>query len=439
METKNTKHIHILNDPQANDTLFGEYQLEPTCLGKGTTGDVFVCTHIPSQQQYAVKRIDKRNINGVDHFKSHCDMEIHSLQTLKHPHIVKFHEIIDSSIYLYVVMEYLMGGELYYYIVAEGGLSIPKSLSLLKQLVTALIYCHSVFIAHRDLKLENIMFSDTRYETVKLVDFGHSTQLNTQASLAHTSCGSPHYASPQIVRGEDYDPLVSDVWSLGVVFYAMMTGNLPFDHSNSTTLMKMICQGEFVIPPYIPASICDLLHKMICVVPGQRIRMEDILNHSAFESLSATVDEYDEYFFESFNESYNQRFGKMKQDKDKFNKFNKRAKTKRGDRINVKINDKIIVRPLMYENKDMSTVSTISKMNYECECTSCACATRSMPEPKNEGNTAQDSSYFEKVKIMSRKNIINDMDKNTKRLNTLNTNTFHTNGFNACIKSCVIS
>jgi 5'-AMP-activated protein kinase catalytic alpha subunit len=149
--------------------------------------------------------------------------EISILQTIRHPFVIENYEIFESSSHIYIVSEFAAQGELFDRIVRKNRLEEAEASFVFYQLVEALDYLHSLKIAHRDLKPENILI-DWGYK-IKLIDFGLSN-VSFDGKLMSTPCGSPCYAPPEMIRKEKYDGLVSDVWSLGITLYAMVTGNL---------------------------------------------------------------------------------------------------------------------------------------------------------------------------------------------------------------------
>lgn len=152
----------------------------------------------------------------------------------------------------------------------RGCLPHAQALIYFKQLIYGLSYCHTFSIAHRDLKPENILIHGSNSYYVKIADWGMATFQTPYAQL-ETSCGSPHYASPEVIRGEPYNGEKADVWSVGVVLYALLVGRLPFDDPDVPRLLSKVRCGHFEIPSRVHADAADLIRKMLVVNPSQRI------------------------------------------------------------------------------------------------------------------------------------------------------------------------
>ena len=176
-----------------------------------------------------------------------------------HPNIVQFYEVLETESKIYLVMEHLTAGELYDYILDQGKLTEEEGGRLFSQIVSAVAHCHRHGIVHRDLKPENILLThrtnsdgSSSSDICKLVDFGLANYFDTTLDPAlrslHTQCGSPHYASPEILTGSKYSGPLSDIWSLGVLLFAMLCGSLPFNARSVPLLIKKIVEGQVQVP-----------------------------------------------------------------------------------------------------------------------------------------------------------------------------------------------
>jgi len=250
-------------------------------LGRGCTGTVREGRHRRTGFRAAIKVVEKSQVAKLATVRR----EIAILKLMDHDHVLKLYDVIETATKLYLVLELVEGGELFDYIIKYGSLSTAESLRILSQLVKGMMHCHIFGVAHRDLKPENLLL-DVR-GNVKLVDFGMAKLMATSPNrLLNTSCGSPHYASPEVIQGWPYDARKSDVWSVGCIFFAMVTGSLPFDHESVPILLNLIVRGNYTIPSSVPHSIAHLISRMLTLDPQKRISFTDIPKHMCFEGTS---------------------------------------------------------------------------------------------------------------------------------------------------------
>jgi serine/threonine-protein kinase HSL1, negative regulator of Swe1 kinase len=159
---------------------------------------------------------------------------------------------------------------------------MQEALGYFQQIISAVDYCHRFKIAHRDLKPENLLLD--RDNNIKVADFGMAAWEGGMDML-ETSCGSPHYASPEVVQGKAYKGFTSDIWSCGVILYALLVGRLPFDDENIRHLLDKVKRGKFVMPTDIPLAAQDLIARMLEKDVNKRITMQQILRHPWFTCL----------------------------------------------------------------------------------------------------------------------------------------------------------
>ncbi|KAJ1138156.1 hypothetical protein NDU88_004547 [Pleurodeles waltl] len=259
------RHLHKHN-------LKHRYEFLET-LGKGTYGKVKKARE-RSGRVVAIKSIRKGMIKDEQDLV-HIRREIEIMSSLNHPHITTIHEVFENSSKIVIVMEYASKGDLYDYINDRQRLTEQEARHFFRQIVSAVYYCHKNGIVHRDLKLENILLDENG--NVKIADFGLSN-LYQQDKYLQTYCGSPLYASPEIVNGRPYKGPEVDSWSLGVLLYILVHGNMPFDGQDYKHLVRQISSGEYRQPSK-PSDACGLIRWMLMVNPERRATIEDIANH----------------------------------------------------------------------------------------------------------------------------------------------------------------
>ena len=222
-----------------------------------------------------------RLADEVEHNLLAVEREIVVMKLIDHPNIMRLYDVWETSTSLYLILEYVQGGELFDYLCDKGRRPTSEVLGYFQQIICAVDYCHRFNIAHRDLKLENILIDQDA--NIKVADFGMATwQDNSRDKLLRTFCGSPHYAAPEIISGKPYNGALADIWSCGVILYALLTAKLPFDDDDCPTLLQKISIGRFVMPPDIHADAQDLIWRMLTIDVRLRITMPEIMRHPFF-------------------------------------------------------------------------------------------------------------------------------------------------------------
>ncbi|CAD8064665.1 unnamed protein product [Paramecium sonneborni] len=256
------------------------YVLDRT-LGKGTFGKVKLGYHTICDEYVAVKILEKRKIeNDADFVR--VQREITILRKVEHQNVIKLYEILESDTNLYLVMEYAKGGELFDYIVKKNQLSEQAATRFFIQLIDAVEYLHSQKIVHRDLKPENLLLDEQR--NLKVADFGLSNIYKDNDQLK-TACGSPCYAAPEMLYGRLYGGQKSDIWSCGIILYAMLCGYLPFEHENTKKLYEMIKYEDYDKPNNISPQAQDLLKQLLTKDPSLRIGFNQIKQHPFYTKI----------------------------------------------------------------------------------------------------------------------------------------------------------
>ncbi|XP_030231143.1 NUAK family SNF1-like kinase 2 [Gadus morhua] len=242
-------------------------------LGKGTYGKVKKAKE-RSGRMVAIKSIRKEKIKNEQDLV-HIRREIEIMSSLSHPHIITIYEVFENKDKIVIVMEYASRGDLYDYICETQKISEREARHFFRQIVSAVHYCHQNGIVHRDLKLENILLDGNG--NIKIADFGLSNLYHGDEYL-QTFCGSPLYASPEIVNGRPYRGPEVDTWSLGVLLYTLVHGAMPFDGNNHATLVQQISTGNYRKPSR-PSDACGLIRWMLMVNPDRRATVEEIAGH----------------------------------------------------------------------------------------------------------------------------------------------------------------
>ncbi|KAK9397472.1 serine/threonine-protein kinase BRSK1 [Crotalus adamanteus] len=269
-------HPYQSQQSQQHAQYVGPYRLEKT-LGKGQTGLVKLGIHCITGQKVAIKIVNREKLSESVLMK--VEREIAILKLIEHPHVLKLHDVYENKKYLYLVLEHVSGGELFDYLVKKGRLTPKEARKFFRQIVSALDFCHSYSICHRDLKPENLLLDEKN--NIRIADFGMAS-LQVGDSLLETSCGSPHYACPEVIKGEKYDGRRADMWSCGVILFALLVGALPFDDDNLRQLLEKVKRGIFHMPHFIPPDCQNLLRGMIEVEPEKRLSLEQIQKHPWF-------------------------------------------------------------------------------------------------------------------------------------------------------------
>uniref|UniRef100_A0A2K5NJ09 BR serine/threonine kinase 2 n=1 Tax=Cercocebus atys TaxID=9531 RepID=A0A2K5NJ09_CERAT len=248
----------------------GPYRLEKT-LGKGQTGLVKLGVHCVTCQKVAIKIVNREKLSESVLMK--VEREIAILKLIEHPHVLKLHDVYENKKYLYLVLEHVSGGELFDYLVKKGRLTPKEARKFFRQIISALDFCHSHSICHRDLKPENLLLDEKN--NIRIADFGMAS-LQVGDSLLETSCGYPGHCC---LQGEKYDGRKADVWSCGVILFALLVGALPFDDDNLRQLLEKVKRGVFHMPHFIPPDCQSLLRGMIEVDAARRLTLEHIQKH----------------------------------------------------------------------------------------------------------------------------------------------------------------
>ncbi|KAI4233441.1 MAG: hypothetical protein LQ349_004411 [Xanthoria aureola] len=275
-------------------THVGPWQLGKT-IGKGSSGRVRKARHCLTGQDAAIKIVSRsvaaklrttslahmENLLSAGERKGHIpfgiEREVLIMKLIEHPNVINLYDVWENRGELYLVLEYIEGGELFNHISQNGKLPEYEAVRIFRQIIAGLSYCHRFNICHRDLKPENILM-DKDYN-VKIVDFGMAV-LQPKNMPLNTSCGSPHYASPEVIRAEMYRGDRADIWSCGVILYAMLTGSLPFDSPGDwSDVVQTVLSGQYTFPDDMSRYAQDLIYRILQLDPDRRIRIKDMWLH----------------------------------------------------------------------------------------------------------------------------------------------------------------
>ena len=332
---KNSPSEHNPLQKNASDEYkIGNYQIKQT-LGEGTFGKVKLGIYIPTNEKVAIKVIEKDRMTDKDdiiRLKREFDM----LSKFNHPNVILVTEIFESVDSYYSVMEYCEKGELFNYIVEKKRLSENESSFFYYQIIQGLEYIHSLGIVHRDLKPENLLLS--KEHLLKIIDFGLSNYFKKgQKELLSTPCGSPCYASPEMVAGKKYDGMKIDVWSTGIILFAMLCGYLPFEDKNNDKLFDKILECKIEFPDFLSEDPKDLINKILVVDPDKRITIEEIKKHRYYLKGEKFFNEI--FTIKQINTDEENNLEKNEENNDE-NKFGDTDNKKKSDIINYSTQNK---------------------------------------------------------------------------------------------------
>ncbi|KAL7404549.1 hypothetical protein ABVT39_016288 [Epinephelus coioides] len=256
------------------DELYKYYEIYET-IGSGGFAKVKLGRHILTGEKVAIKIMSKKDL-GDD--LPRVKVEIEAMKNLSHQHVCRLYQVIETSTQIFMVLEYCPGGELFDYIIAKDRLSEEETRVFFRQIVSAMAYVHSQGYAHRDLKPENLLIDEDH--NLKLIDFGLCAK--PKGGLGYelmTCCGSPAYAAPELIQGKAYIGSEADVWSMGVLLFALLCGYLPFDDDNCMVLYRKITRGKYDNPRWLSPGSVLLLNQMMQVDPKLRLTVRQLLDH----------------------------------------------------------------------------------------------------------------------------------------------------------------
>ncbi|XP_010275075.1 PREDICTED: CBL-interacting serine/threonine-protein kinase 23-like isoform X5 [Nelumbo nucifera] len=287
-------------------TRIGKYDLGRT-LGEGTFAKVKFARNAETGENVAIKILDKEKV--LKHkMVGQIKREISTMKLIRHPNVIRMYEVMASKTKIYIVLEFVNGGELFDKIASHGRLKEDEARKYFQQLINAVDYCHSRGVFHRDLKPENLLLDANGI--LKVSDFGLSAlpQQVREDGLLHTTCGTPNYVAPEVINNKGYDGAKADLWSCGVILFVLMAGYLPFEDSNLMQLYKKIFKADFNCPSWFSTSAKKLIKRILDPNPATRISISEVIENEwfkkgykppIFESADVSLDDVDAIFDES--------------------------------------------------------------------------------------------------------------------------------------------
>ncbi|XP_073143494.1 CBL-interacting protein kinase 23 [Henckelia pumila] len=286
-------------------TRVGRYELGRT-LGEGTFAKVKFAKNLETGENVAIKILDKEKV--LKHkMIGQIKREISTMKLIRHPNVIRMYEVMASKTKIYIVMEFVTGGELFDKIASRGRLKEDEARTYFHQLINAVDYCHSRGVYHRDLKPENLLLDATGI--LKVSDFGLSAlpQQVREDGLLHTTCGTPNYVAPEVINDKGYDGAKADLWSCGVILFVLMAGYLPFEESNLVTLYKKIFKADFSIPPWFSSGAKKLIKRILDPNPLTRITIAELLENDWFKKgYKLPVFEHEDVNLDDVNAIFNE-------------------------------------------------------------------------------------------------------------------------------------
>lgn len=264
----------------------GRYQGDPVTLGVGGFGRVELMTTVNHGKYYAIKRVSKKHIVAKRQ-EEHMLFEKKILKSIQCDFIVRLHGAFKDTRYIYMVMEFCVGGEIWTKLKEVGRFDENIAVFCTACVVEAYAYLHKKSIMYRDLKPENLMLDVKGY--IKLVDFGFAKEL-VRGEKTYSFVGTPEYMAPEIIKNQGHDFAV-DFWSLGVLIFELLVGSPPFSSSEPQKIYAKILDGVLKYPPYLSEASKSIISKLCRPRPGQRLGntkngIKDVRHHRWFSSMN---------------------------------------------------------------------------------------------------------------------------------------------------------
>jgi len=274
---------------KAGSPLLGKYELGGL-LGRGTFAKVYHARCLAGGDPVAVKVLDKPGLAATG-MAARVLREVSAMRRLRHPNVLRLHEVLATRSKVYLVMELAPGGDLLSRLAALPARRLPEPAArrVFLQLVSALIYSHARGVFHRDVKPQNVLLDADG--NLKVSDFGLAAlpdSLRDDGRL-HTACGTPAFAAPEVLRRRAYDGAKADAWSCGVILFVLLAGHLPFDDANIADMCRRAHRREYVVPRWVSQPARRLVSRLLDPNPDTRLAVAELASHPWFKR-SLSVD-----------------------------------------------------------------------------------------------------------------------------------------------------
>ena len=318
-------------------------------IGEGAFGVVKLGQNKTTKEKVAIKILEKKKIIDKED-EIQVKREINILKTCNHINVIRVKNILNDFENIYIIMEYCEKGELCARIVEEICLEEKEAAYYYYQLINGLENIHKNGVVHRDLKPENLLIN--KNNILKIIDFGLSNYYDKNKLLS-TSCGSPSYASPEMLIGKKYDGIMVDIWSTGIILYVMLCGCLPFEDKNRDILYKKIIKCKIKFPDNLEEDAIDLIKKILVNDPNKRITIKEIKEHPFYKKGKKEFIKLHPNLV-MLSKKKNEDNNKEKNENIDVNKNLKRKKKTLADNLTIKI-DENNIKNLEYNNNKIQT------------------------------------------------------------------------------------
>lgn len=252
-------------------------------LGTGTFGRVYLVRHKPTGVFYAMKTLKKTEVVRLKQVE-HINSEKQILSSIRHPFIVNLYRSFSDEKYLFMLLEFVIGGEMFSHLRRAGRFSNEVTRFYAAEIVLALEYLHSLNVVYRDLKPENLLIDNEGH--IKITDFGFAKRVEDRT---WTLCGTPEYLAPEIIQSKGHGKAV-DWWALGILIFEMLAGYPPFFDDNPFGIYEKILGGRIQFPSHFDQNAKDLIRKLLAADRTRRLGnlkggASDIKNHKWFKGV----------------------------------------------------------------------------------------------------------------------------------------------------------